>query len=100
MIGPASSLFCVLVVSFPGEPMNSLIPDGVKILTVGELTRAVKALLEDAFPSVWVAGEISNLARPSSGHLYLTLKDSKAQIRAVLWRGVALRLRFEPRDGL
>ncbi|MBY0523811.1 MAG: exodeoxyribonuclease VII large subunit [Gemmataceae bacterium] len=79
--------------SFPAPPQN------VKVLTVGELTRGVKALLEDAFPLVWVAGEISNLARPASGHVYLSLKDAESQVRAVMWRGSALRLRFDPRDG-
>jgi exodeoxyribonuclease VII large subunit len=76
-----------------------MIPDGVKVLSVTELTQAVKGVLEDGFPAVWVAGEISNLARPSSGHLYLTLKDSQAQLRAVIWRGVALRLRFDLSNG-
>jgi exodeoxyribonuclease VII large subunit len=75
-------------------------PEGVKILSVTELTQAIKGVLEEGFPSVWVAGEISNLARPPSGHLYLTLKDSGAQLRAVLWRSSAVRLRFDPRDGL
>jgi exodeoxyribonuclease VII large subunit len=75
-------------------------PDGVKILSVSEVTQAIKGVLEEGFPSVWVAGEISNLARPQSGHLYLTLKDSGAQLRAAIWRGIALRLRFDPRDGL
>ena len=69
-------------------------------LTVWELTSQVKDLLEAAFPAVWVAGEISNFARPQSGHCYLTLKDDRAQLRAVMWRGVASRLRFEPHDGL
>jgi exodeoxyribonuclease VII large subunit len=72
----------------------------VKVLSVTELTQAVKGLLEEAFPSVWVAGEISNLARPSSGHVYLTLKDAQAQLRSVLWRGVALRVRFDLHDGM
>jgi exodeoxyribonuclease VII large subunit len=49
---------------------------------------------------VWVAGEISNFARPQSGHCYLTLKDDRAQLRAVMWRGVAARLRFDLHDGL
>jgi len=80
--------------------MNPLPPDGVKVLSVADLTRAVRQLLGDAFPSVWVGGEISNFKRHSSGHLYLTLKDSEAQVSAVLWRGVALRLRFDPHDGL
>jgi exodeoxyribonuclease VII large subunit len=75
-------------------------PEGVKILTISELTREVKGLLEEGFAQVWVAGEISNLSRPSSGHVYLTLKDANAQLRAVLWRGVALRLRFDLRDGM
>src|SRR5205823_6412844 len=50
--------------------MNSPFPpSGVKVLTVGELTRAIKGTLEEGYASVWVEGEVSNLARPSSGHL-------------------------------
>lgn len=52
-----------------------------------------------AVPSVWVSGEISNLAQPRSGHIYLTLKDEDAQIRAVLWKGSASRLTFDLEDG-
>lgn len=52
------------------------------------------------FPSVWVSGEISNFAQPQSGHCYFSLKDEKAQIRAVLWRGAAGRLPFRLVDGL
>ncbi len=81
-------------------PMSPTIPEGVKIRSVSELTQEVKGLLEDAFPCVWVAGEISNLARPASGHLYLCLKDGNAQLRTVLWRSVAARLRFDLHDGL
>lgn len=77
----------------------SIVPEGVKILTIGELTREVKGLIEDGFPSVWTSGEISNLSRPTSGHLYLALKDAEAQLRAVIWRSVALRLRFDLREG-
>jgi exodeoxyribonuclease VII large subunit len=81
--------------------MNApIIPAGIKVLTIGELTRQVKGLLEDGFSVVWVAGEVSNLARPSSGHVYLTLKDGEAQLRSVMWRGVALRLRFDVREGM
>ncbi len=68
-------------------------------LTVSQLTAQVKELLESAFPMVWVRGEISGLARPRSGHVYLTLKDDRAQIRAVLWRGTAERVRFDLADG-
>jgi exodeoxyribonuclease VII large subunit len=73
--------------------------DGEKILTVAELTQEVKTLIEDGFPSVWVSGEVSNLARPGSGHIYLALKDSQAQIRAVLWRSTALKTWFNLSDG-
>src|SRR3954469_5183754 len=80
--------------------MAAFPPPGVVILTVGELTRGIKEMLEEAHPDVWVEGEVSNLARPSSGHQYLTLKDEEAPIRAVLYRGVALRLKFDLRDGM
>lgn len=68
------------------------VPAGVKVREVGELTREIKDLLEDGFPSVWVAGEISSLTRPQSGHVYLTLKDAAAKLDAVIYRGFALRL--------
>ena len=74
-------------------------PSPEAALTVSQLTAQVKELLETAFPMVWVKGEISGLARPRSGHVYLTLKDDRAQIRAVLWRGTAERLRFDLADG-
>jgi exodeoxyribonuclease VII large subunit len=70
------------------------------ILSVSQLTLFLKELVEAAFPSVWVAGEISNFSRPQSGHCYLTLKDDQAQIKAVIWRTSAGRLRFDPHDGL
>src|SRR5262249_5251178 len=73
---------------------------GVKVRSVSELTREIKAVLGAGFDSVWITGEISNYRPASSGNVYLTLKDDQAQLRAVLWRGVALRLRFEPHDGL
>jgi exodeoxyribonuclease VII large subunit len=76
------------------------IPEGVKVRSVSELTAEIKGVLEEGFASVWVSGEVSNLARPGSGHVYLVLKDGQAQLRAVIWRGIALRLRFDPRDGL
>jgi exodeoxyribonuclease VII large subunit len=75
-------------------------PAGVVVYRVGELTRALKELIEDAHPNVWVQGEVSNLARPASGHLYLTLKDEDSPLRTVIYRGVALRLRYDLRDGM
>jgi exodeoxyribonuclease VII large subunit len=77
------------------------LPNAVEpVLTVSQLTMFLKELVETAFPSVFVCGEISNLTRPQSGHSYLTLKDDQAQIKAVIWRTTASRLRFEPHDGL
>ncbi|MBM4043620.1 MAG: exodeoxyribonuclease VII large subunit [Planctomycetes bacterium] len=70
-----------------------------KIYTVTELTRVIRESLEARFPAVWVVGEASNVRIPGSGHVYLTLKDAEAQIRVVVFRGVASRLRFEIRDG-
>ena len=75
-------------------------PEGVKVFSVGELTRALKGMVEEAHADVWVEGEVSNLARPGSGHVYLTLKDEEAPLRAVVYRGVALRMRFDLRDGM
>src|SRR5262249_38888325 len=81
--------------------MAAGVPENVKVLSVGELTRAVKGLLEGAYPSgVWVTGEVSNLSRPTSGHCYFVLKDADAQLRMVMWAGVARRMRFDLRDGM
>jgi len=63
-----------------------------RILTVGELTGLIAGLLDEAFPFVWVQGEISGLATPSSGHVYFTLKDETAQIRVVLFKNQARSL--------
>ncbi|MBI4400419.1 MAG: exodeoxyribonuclease VII large subunit, partial [Nitrospirae bacterium] len=60
----------------------------------------VRDRLEQGFPDVWVEGEVSNLRTPSSGHLYFTLKDANSQLRAVLFRAGAQRLRFALREGL
>ena len=67
---------------------------------MSELTAQMKGLVEQSFPDVWVAGEVSNLSRPSSGHCYLTLKDDGAQLRAVVWRGTTSRLKFQLADGM
>ena len=60
---------------------------GRKVLSVSQLNRLARQLLESDLPVLWVEGEISNLARPASGHLYFSLKDDKAQIRCALFRG-------------
>jgi len=70
--------------------------------TVSDLTRHLRQMLESDpdLQAVWVQGEISNLSRPSSGHVYFTLKDSSAALRCVIWKKDAARLRFEPADGM
>ncbi|MFT0212501.1 exodeoxyribonuclease VII large subunit [Pseudomonas sp. F1_0610] len=70
------------------------------ILSVSQLNQRARHLLEDVFTQVWVEGELSNLARPSSGHIYFTLKDSQAQIRCALFKNNAAKVRNILRDGL
>ncbi len=70
------------------------------ILTVTQLTRQIKNLLEGAFPDVWVEGEISNLRAPQSGHTYFTLKDEESQVRAVLFRSAQKNLKFTLQHGM
>ena len=70
-----------------------------RILKVSELTQQIKILLEESFPFVWVEGELSNVTLHSSGHCYFTLKDEKAQIRAVMFRSQVRRLPFKPETG-
>ena len=73
--------------------------EGAEALSVGELTGRIKGLLEGAFPELWVRGEVSNLRMQASGHCYFTLKDERAQIAAVMFRGDAVRSRVQLRDG-
>ncbi|MGC3971230.1 MAG: exodeoxyribonuclease VII large subunit [Pirellulales bacterium] len=86
--------------AYPSEEDASPATDAEQVLSVEQLTLRLKGLLEESFPAVWVTGEISNFSRPSSGHCYFTLKDDAAQIRAVMWRGTASRLKFDLHDGL
>jgi len=74
-------------------------PAGEPVYTVSQLNREARDLLEQAFPALWVSGELSNLARPASGHLYFSLKDEQAQVRCALFRGAARSLRFRPDNG-
>jgi len=72
------------------------------VLSVSQVNSYLRQLLEsdEILQDIWVEGEISNFARPASGHLYFTLKDSQSAIRCVMWRNAADRLNFNPRDGL
>ena len=85
------------------KPTSSLFPldsPSRQVLTVSALTAMVRTALETSFSEVWLEGEISNLRAPGSGHLYCTLKDQTSQIRAVIFRSTAIRLRFGLEDGL
>lgn len=70
------------------------------IYSVSRLNREVRSVLEGSFPLIWVEGEISNLARPGSGHMYFSLKDEAAQVRCAMFRNRNLQLGFEPKNGM
>lgn len=70
------------------------------VLTPSSLNRLVRDLLGDALPLVWIEGELSNVAKPASGHLYFTLKDSGAQVRCAMFKPKVAALRFRPVDGM
>ncbi|HHH44703.1 MAG TPA: exodeoxyribonuclease VII large subunit [Gammaproteobacteria bacterium] len=69
------------------------------VYSVARLNREARELLESGFRRLWIEGEISNLARPASGHLYFTLKDARAQVSCALFRNRAVRLDFTPDNG-
>lgn len=71
-----------------------------EVLSVSQLNQRARLLLEDVFPQVWVEGELSNISRPTSGHVYFTLKDRNAQVRCAIFRQQASRARELLRDGL
>ena len=75
--------------------MNS----NTKSISVSELNRQAKSLLEHSFMSLRVTGEISNMVRASSGHWYFTLKDERAQVRCAMFRGRNAQVRFRPQEG-
>ncbi len=70
------------------------------VFSVSRLNREAKALLEGSFPLLWVEGELSNLSRPASGHLYFSLKDAQAQVRCALFRGHQRTISVTPKDGM
>jgi len=77
--------------------LNNSLPK--QIYTISKLTEKIKLHLEENFSMVWISGEISNLRSPSSGHAYFTLKDDRAQIAAVMFRGQLRQLKFDLHDG-
>jgi len=75
-------------------------PAGSAVLSVSQLLRSARDLLERRFPLQWIAGEISNLRPAASGHLYFTIKDDAAQVDCVMFKSRAAALDWEPADGL
>jgi exodeoxyribonuclease VII large subunit len=75
-------------------------PPRRRVVTVSELTAAIREVLETGFGDVWVDGEMSNCRLWNTGHLYFTLKDGSAQIKAVMFRSAVRYLKFKPEDGL
>src|SRR3990170_927258 len=80
--------------------MQNQLSSGLRILSVAELLRSVRDTLERRFPLAWVGGELSNLSRAPSGHLYFTLKDGSAQVDCVMFRSRAAALDWELREGI
>ena len=78
---------------------NNILDHNDEIISVGELNRSAKYLLEKNFNNVSVIGEISNLSRPSSGHIYFTLKDEDGAIRCAMFKNRNINLNFRPQDG-
>ena len=74
-------------------------PTDRQIYSVSQLNRSVRQLLETQLPLLWVEGEISNFARPASGHWYLSLKDEQAQVRCAMFRNANQRVNFQPANG-
>jgi len=84
----------------PDDTHDQAGPPPRQILTPSSLNRLVRDLLEDALPLVWIEGELSNVARPASGHIYFTLKDANAQVRCAMFRPKSTWLKFRPADGM
>lgn len=84
----------------PVNDQNGLTQVAPRVLSVTELNRSVRLLLEQTLPLAWVAGEISNLTVAASGHWYFALKDKQAQVRCVMFRSRSMVLDFRPQEGM
>lgn len=84
----------------PVNDQNGLTQVAPRVLSVTELNRSVRLLLEQTLPLAWVAGEISNLTVAASGHWYFALKDKQAQVRCVMFRSRSMALDFRPQEGM
>ena len=79
--------------------VDNIVSQNSEIISVGELNKSAKYLLENNFNNISVVGEISNLSRPSSGHIYFTLKDEDGAIRCAMFKNQNLKLNFSPENG-
>jgi exodeoxyribonuclease VII large subunit len=82
------------------DEFSSDVQGAPRVISVSALNRLARAALEAALPLLWIGGEISNLTRASSGHIYFTLKDDQAQVRCAMWRNRAQTLPFRPENGM
>lgn len=82
------------------ELTEKLVDEEPQVMTVSALNKNIRDILEGRFPLLWLKGEISNFKAHTSGHFYFSLKDAKAQISAVMFRGFNTQLRFNPEDGM
>ncbi|QDU22256.1 exodeoxyribonuclease VII large subunit [Urbifossiella limnaea] len=80
--------------------MTAAPPTDREVMSVSALVARLRGTVEAKFAAVWVAGEVVSFTKAASGHMYFTLKDEAANLRAVLFRGVNLRMKFEPRNGM
>ncbi len=81
------------------DSMNLSTPSSADIYTVTRLNREVRSVLEGSFRTLWVKGEISNLAIPASGHMYFSLKDASSQVRCAMFKNRNRLLKFKPENG-
>ena len=95
--GPSQGLFDFQPATQPEAAAEP--PGGPRVFTVGELVRSASRTLEARFPSVWVEGEVTNLSRPRSGHVYFSLTEPDACLPSVMFRSQAARLKFEVAEG-
>ncbi len=87
-------------IPYPNPMLIEKVAEQRTVYSVSEITRNIKTLLQGEYPDIWVRGEVSNFRKAASGHIYFTLKDEKAVIRAVLFRGHQQGMKFALEDGM
>lgn len=83
----------------PTANLSSALSTNKRVMTVSELNRLARNVLEQSFPLFWVSGEVSNLTRAASGHWYFSLKDTNAQVRCIMFKGRNSYLDWVPKEG-